>query len=305
MFKKFNYLTISTLIVLSLLPMTVSASPPSNAFMTELIAGQNTLVGNVLVWGDGTTLTIRYETLPGWALSETHLHVAPTLEEIPQANGNPVPGQFDQQAEHVPMVNWYEYTYVPDPAAEQLFFAAHAVVCVETTGEEGSECVDAYNVLETVTLWAGQHIDAGTVTVATDGENLIVTYNVTEPWGLKETHLYVGTEPPSKMAPGRFPYKHEHLDGATVDEYVIPLSDLDVGCDDTLYIAAHAALDSDEPGYGGETGWGEGQPSGKGWSMYFSVTITCGCEMPCETAWAAGEDFPGNNWATYFVLSKE
>jgi hypothetical protein len=155
-----------------------------------------------------------------------------------------------------------------------------------------------------VTLWAGQHIDAGTVTVATDGENLIVTYQVTDPWGLKETHLYVGTEPPSKMAPGRFPYKHEDLNGATVDEYIIPLTELGVGCDDTLYLAAHAALESDEPGYGEETGWGEGEPSGKNWSMYFSVTITCECEEPepsCETAWADGEDFAGSNWATYFI----
>ena len=43
------------------------------------------------------------------------------------------------------------------------------------------------------------------------------------------------------------------------------------------------------PVYQEETGWGEGTPFGKGWAMYFSVTIPCEEPEPmCETAWAKG-----------------
>jgi hypothetical protein len=307
MFKKVNCLTASVILLLTLLPLTASADQ-GPIVQTDLLAGQTIDVGDVVAWSEDGTLYVQYLVDGDWYMTESHLHVADSPEDIPQNNGNPAPGQFDHKTEHDPTVTEFTYAVPLDDElnAGEVYIAAHAVVCTDGEGE-GGECIPAQTVLDVVTLWAGQHIDAGTVTVATDGENLIVTYEVTPPWGLKETHLYVGTEPPSKMAPGRFPYKHEGLDEATVDEYVIPLAELGVGCDDTLYLATHAALESDEPGYGGETGWGEGVPSGKGWSMYFSVTVTCECEEPgpsCETAWADGEDFPGSNWATYFTYQR-
>jgi len=82
----------------------------------------------------------------------------------------------------------------------------------------------------------------------------------------------------------------------------------------TLNIAAHAALqkltgyeEDGTPIYQTETGWGAGQPIDDGtgnWAVYFSVVLPCGTEEVCkleeETAWGAGIDFPGKNWAMYF-----
>jgi len=126
-------------------------------------------------------------------------------------------------------------------------------------------------------------------------------------------HLYVSTRPPRKSAPGRFPYKHENLDGATIDVYRIPLSEFEAECGETLYFAAHTEqrkiLGFDDKGkaiYQEETGWAfDGDdpriPPGKNWARYFSVTIPCGGGPQCETAWAWGPyELPGLDWGWYF-----
>jgi hypothetical protein len=101
----------------------------------------------------------------------------------------------------------------------------------------------------TITLYAGQDIPVGTVSVSNDGTNLYVTYNTTGGWVMTETHLAVATSldviPQTKKGnpiPGQFPYKHEDLGYVTSDPYEIPLVDLGVGADDNLYIAAHAKV---------------------------------------------------------------
>lgn len=103
-------------------------------------------------------------------------------------------------------------------------------------------------------LIAGQHIDAGNVTVWNDGDNLYVQYVTTGGWVLTETHLHVATSLagiPQKNGnppPGQFDYANEYDPGEGVtepDPYVIPLADLGVAdpCDLTmLYIAAHAVV---------------------------------------------------------------
>ena len=137
----------------------------------------------------------------------------------------------------------------------------------------------------TVTLFADQTLDVGTLTVAFDGTNLVVTYamnpwnSVEEGWELLETHLYVGIDPPTKSAPGRFPY--DAING---------VYEIDLGSDFpgafTLYIAAHAEIGMvDEFGdpicYEGtdvqieETAWAEGTQirTGKNWATYFAVIL--------------------------------
>ena len=105
----------------------------------DLIAGQNYDVGDVIVWGDGQTLYVKYAiSVEGCLLAETHLAIADSLDKIPQTKkGNPIPGQFPYKEVHNPPVT--EYTYTVDatqwsPTAK-LYIAAHAVVvCPE--GEE-------------------------------------------------------------------------------------------------------------------------------------------------------------------------
>lgn len=131
---------------------------------------------------------------------------------------------------------------------------------------------------EVVTLLADQDLDVGTLTVEVVGTDLVVTYAITAPWVLGETHLYVGDSAPTKSAPGRFPYG---ADDAVDGEYTIPLADLDAEEGDILVIAAHAEVTNPE-----ELDPITGEPPRE------------------ETAWAFGEDKirPGKNWATYFTF---
>lgn len=124
------------------------------------------------------------------------------------------------------------------------------------------------------TLYAGQHIDVGTVSVwngineALGVECLYVKYETTGGWVMTETHLEVapvqresggGIPDPIPVPsrdeipqtrrgnpiPGQFTHKHEDLDFEQDDEYIIPLSEIgdgEVGCGDTFYIAAQASL---------------------------------------------------------------
>jgi len=129
----------------------------------------------------------------------------------------------------------------------------------------------------TVTLFADQTLPVGTLTVEVVGTDLVVTYDIDDPWELGETHLYVGDSVPAKSAPGRFPYgPDDAVDGV----YIIPLADLDAEVGDILVIAAHAEVTNPD----------EIDP----------VT-----ELPPreETAWADVTQIrPGKNWATYFTF---
>jgi hypothetical protein len=120
-----------------------------------------------------------------------------------------------------------------------------------------------------VNLMAGQNEFAGTVKVWDEGDSLYVLYETIEPWCMTETHLAVASSlegiPQSNgnPVPGNFPYKNTHK-CATSFLYTVPLSS--GACE--LYIAAHAVVK--KPGSN-------------------------------ETAWGNGVDFPGSNWATYFI----
>jgi hypothetical protein len=108
-------------------------------YTTELYAGGGNakgriLVGEVRTWNDGSNLYVKYMvTNSDWCLTLTHLHVATSMEAIPQKNGNPIPGKFDLKMPHECVS---EYTYVIPmsfPVGTQLYIAAHAEVC-PTTG---------------------------------------------------------------------------------------------------------------------------------------------------------------------------
>ena len=111
------------------------AHTEADPFVTDLIAGGGNPasaidVGDVLVWNDGEQLVVLYlVTAQDWCLTETHTHVATSVDAIPQTRtGNPIPGQFDFSAT-LDCVTSYTLT-VPlmwDPGV-QLSIAAHAAV---------------------------------------------------------------------------------------------------------------------------------------------------------------------------------
>jgi len=136
----------------------------------------------------------------------------------------------------------------------------------------------------TVPLYAGRTIDVGTVEVWVEGEYLYVRCMTAPPWFLTETHLHVAADPAEfpqtstgNPKPGQFDYPMIHGPGTSSHTECVPLAGLAQA--EVLYLAAHAELER----------WGDG---------------AC---VQAESAWAAGLEFPGANWATYFagVLAAE
>jgi hypothetical protein len=219
--KRMRELSIVVIVAMLLLTAATiaSAHTEDDPFTTNLIAGGGNVnsaidAGDVLVWNDSDNLYVKYVT-DGWCLTETHLHIDISPDEIPQTNGNPIPGQFDYKTEHDCVTDYVtEYTYeIPLDGyyGQKLSIAAHAEVCKPGEGEREGEGGFAQGVINTTRLLAGQHIDSGTVTVAIEGENLVVTYETKDGWNLTETQLYVGTTKPEDHSPGQFPYKHSPI----------------------------------------------------------------------------------------------
>jgi len=104
-------------------------------YVTDLIAGGGNPksaidVGEVIAWNDEDFLYVKYVTTDDWYITETHLHVADSLEGIPQTKkGNPIPGHFDYAECHDPPVQTYTYTipWTWSPGTT-LYIAAHSVV---------------------------------------------------------------------------------------------------------------------------------------------------------------------------------
>ena len=97
-----------------------------------LYAAQNMYVGQLIIWRNNTHLFIKYSLDENYSMSESHIHVETTLYNIPQANGNPIPGLFAYKKNHEPNVIEYTYEINWNESWNQqlLFIAAHAVVWI-------------------------------------------------------------------------------------------------------------------------------------------------------------------------------
>ena len=130
-------------------------------------------------------------------------------------------------------------------------------------------------------LIAGRSMKAGTVEVGNDTENLYVTYRLEGGWVMTESHLEVALSldgiPQTKTGnpiPGQFRWKRSHDPPAVAYMYKIGLGEVGFEADDLLYLAAHAEV------------------------RFVDGT---GTVIRQESAWAAGIQFPGKNWATCFT----
>ena len=134
--------------------------PPQECetFTFELIAGQNIDAGDISVTNDADNLTITITTQDGWSLSETHVSVQDSEDDIPQnKKGNPIPGHFEYSETHDPNVESYEIVIPLDdlPGNDgSRTIAVHAVVqqvengevvAEETAWGDGSRFVDKGN----------------------------------------------------------------------------------------------------------------------------------------------------------------
>ncbi len=132
-----------------------------------------------------------------------------------------------------------------------------------------------------VPLLAGKSIDAGTVAVWNDAENLYVKYEASNGFVLSETHLAIALTldaiPQTKTGNpkvGNFQYGNEFATPVNEYTYTINLQEAGYAIGTELYIAAHAVVSKD--------------------------VFENGKSSEQETAWASGLQFPGRNWATYF-----
>jgi hypothetical protein len=142
-----------------------------------------------------------------------------------------------------------------------------------------------------VDLVADQETVVGTVCATQDGEDLVVTYvlsdsAIADGWVITETHLHVGQDPDLGDFPlnragnpqiGHFADHSSHDPGVT--SHSVTVTDLDPG---DVFIGAHAVIEI--PSIDKDTAWG-------------GVVVS-------ELEETDGVDsFPGANWAMYFEFS--
>lgn len=125
--------------------------------------------------------------------------------------------------------------------------------------------------IEKFTLFAGQHIDCGSLLVSNDEDFIYVKYKTNDNWHLKETHLYLGKKelmPSNKKGNpkvGNFPHNDVHQ---PIQEFEYKISKIDLDC---FTIAAHASVEliESEEVVQQETAWaGTDTPVGGGGSDY-------------------------------------
>lgn len=96
---------------------------------SDLIAGQNIVVGTVDVHVDGSVITITYNTIPGWTIDQTHMSLGNCTDDIPTTgSGNPKVGHFEYSATHGAGTQVVTYTADSSTLPAQTCIAAHAVV---------------------------------------------------------------------------------------------------------------------------------------------------------------------------------
>jgi hypothetical protein len=319
--------------------VTAFAHTAENPFVTDLIAGGGNEasamdVGDVRVWNDGDDLYVKYEVADeGWCITDTHLEVATSLENIPQNNGNPKPGHFTYKNEHdcVPGVEYQ----IPLSwgLGTPLSIAAHAVVQTGGLDGLGTALPDQVTMVATrsspgfgapsyfdVAISGGTTLDGMYDGHCVDGDHSIQRGDVYQanvyssyedfPLGLVEypenldlinyiiNQRYVGNPSPS---------------GGTyslweVQRAIWALIEDECNCWTEPYSQEHVGeivADALANGEGFVPGCGDVmavilEPL---WEVQILIIEV---PMPCvqdETAWGDGLDFPGENWATYFEYS--
>lgn len=300
----------------------------------DLLAGQNTLVGNVTVESDGINYTITYNiTDAGWCLTETHLSVGLAPSDFPHTNsGNPKNGNFEFGGS----LNCASSASYIVPVSEGTYIAAHAVVkcksnedfiadmeslpitipvCVTDKGDADSYfdisiagdsflagdynawCIDLYKSLND-----GFCFDANAYSMY--GENLPDIFG--KPENLGAVNWIVNQDFISQgYTFGEIQWSiWELLELDNTISYCC-LGTWDKVKGEEIVEMALQHLDF-EPACGESLGiaiipteaFSSTQP------VMITIPIPCGGECE-ETAWADGCDFPGNNWATFFQYGEE
>jgi hypothetical protein len=345
--KKLIQILILGSLLLVLVPAIAFAHTAADPFVTDLTAGGGNImsakdVGDVLVWNDDANLYVKYVVTDGdWCLTETHLQIALELGGIPQANGNPIPGQFTYGGWHNCVG---DYTYqIPiswDPGTE-LLIAAHGVVQTGGMGGVGGMLptqVTMATAFPGLGFGAPSYFDlaisGGTVLDGTYDGYCLDTDSANPDPGPAYVHSSYGPLPQTRI---EYPENLDLVNWIINQGFVGQPSSCDgvYTYGDVQWAIWNLLEDNPTPGALGSLGdWsecraqeivaaayanGEGFVPGCGdmmgiivirdgeWWRYQPILIWI--EVPCaesETAWGGDYfgsrlEFPGDNWAIYFT----
>ena len=163
--------------------------------------------------------------------------------------------------------------------SKTLLFAALLLSLAVAAVPAAAQCGNP----EQVTLFGGQTIDTGTVTISNDGTSITITYATNDPWVITAVHLAVadslagipqnGNHNP---LPGHFPINTTYNPPVTSVSFTIPLGSFTPG--ETLFIGAQAEVTAPGGQGGSQTGWGFGPRfGGHNWATYINYTVqSCG-----------------------------
>lgn len=301
------------------------ANPAECSFsQTNLIAGQNTVVGTVTVTSDGTNYTITYNVDAGYCLTETHLSIVDDPNNFPMTNsGNPKNGKFEYS-------NYYDcgssepFTV---PVSKGSYIAAHGVVNCKSESLEDIEA-NFPTIAEFCTSTQGP---SAYLNISVSNGSISGNYGawcIDDDLGIALETCYenVGVFASTETLPDVFEYPENFdkvnwllnqgyvssgytygdlqfaiwklLDDVRADECLdCNLGDWDIDRAEGLVQLAMDNGNDFIPDCGEYVGIilipdGDVQP------LIIPYPIECNnCE---ETVWAKGCDFPGNNWAMYF-----
>ena len=303
----------------------------------DLIAGQHIDVGDVNVWNDDTNLYVQYVLDDPWVMTESHLHVATSMESIPQTQpnkkglggGNPIPGHFDYSDPHGPVT---EYTYIIDlgdwvPCTD-LVIAAHAEV-IKVIGE-GCESPFWATSYTSPTQGPGWNTSGDSVPVVPERSDPEETLGPPDasgpPWSGfyslgEEGYITVSFGYPIFNGDGEYDISVHETSGnrgdptEDADVYVIVnsaaylagtvrSSDQGNGIgtvsipDEFVYVDAVKVVDTTDKSWHLLLGY-----AGDGYDI--DAVDACYLVEQEETAWGYceenGGEFPGKNWATYLT----
>ncbi|MFO7620548.1 MAG: thioester domain-containing protein [Bacteroidales bacterium] len=316
----------------------------------ELLAGKNTKAGELIVTMEDNLLKVTYVADDGWAISETHLSVTNSFEEVPSnRGGNPVPGLFEYHSDHQPAVTNFTYDVAIAGGVDEIYILAHAVVSPvlewKTNLEEFSGLLPETAVMKvdypvagsssyfTTTITEGGIIDGTYNGWCIDVGNVIysnVDYKakvissydpdfsslglVDKPENMVLVNWIINQDYPGKPAPGEEVYTYGDVQRSIWELLENEITESGLGewspdrvktileeannngagfvpeCDDKIAIIL---LPDDMT-----------LPFQITISTVFLTEFPSACEPVCgktETAWAAGYDFGGSNWAMYFT----
>ncbi len=131
----------------------------SSTASVNIIAGQNMVIGDLVISYDSDNIYVEYNTYDGWFMNEVQLWIGESLSEMPQTrSGNPQIGRFPYTSDNLYGESYYLFTipivdiFGNEPICEKMFyFVAHASVYkensdgsiqTETGWGEGSQLTD-------------------------------------------------------------------------------------------------------------------------------------------------------------------